>query len=91
MAIPDKTKNVHPRLVISAALEALLVATTMSHANKRTTEVRTAVATFELIPVTLADSARIAVAAAKSADNIDQASQFINRHDYLQAAMTRQR
>ena len=74
MAIPDKSKNVHPRLVISAALEALLVATTMSHANKRTTEVRTAVATFELIPVT-PTFARIAVAAAKSADNIDQASQ----------------
>ena len=90
MAIPDKAKNVHPRLVISAALEALLVATTMSHANKRTTEVRTAVATFELIPVT-PTFARIAVAAAKSADNIDQATQFINRSDYLQAAMTRQR
>lgn len=49
----------------------------VSHVNRNTTDVRTAVATFESIPVTPI-FARIAVAAANRADNTDRPSQFIS-------------
>ena len=57
-------------------LEVFRVAMTTSQENMSTTDVRIAVATFELTSAT-PTFARIAVKAAKIADTTDQASQFM--------------